>query len=105
MRRPRRRAPRSPIVAAALERWRECRNEFELYLEAQHARAQEDTGGALLNSRGREAGISSWSLFYGPAQRMRAYASEELLEWFAKHGRMTFEQFERAWEPGQQGEW
>jgi hypothetical protein len=37
------------------------------------------------------------SLFKGPDVRARAYASEELIEHWERHPRMTFEAFEAQW--------
>ena len=47
----------------------------------------------MLNAAGKKAGIDERTLFTGPASRVRRYASPELLEYFARHGRPTREAF------------
>jgi len=56
--------------------------------------AETATTGYMLNRRGREAGINPRSLFTGPESRVRKYGSEELLEYFERHGRPTEAYFE-----------
>lgn len=87
--------PYGVAVGDGLDGWRALRAEFDDELDRRHAQATDDTNGVLLNARGRAAGIESRSLFYGPAVRVRAYASEELRDWFDEHGRVTFAQFEQ----------
>lgn len=72
-----------------------CRDDYRLHLEAQYEAAMSVTNGALLNARGRALGTDTFSLFYGPMTRPRAYASEELLEFWQRSPRVTFERFER----------
>ncbi len=84
----------SAIFAQAVEQYREIRSEFELVLNAAYLAAEEATNGNLLNARGRAKGIDAWSLFFGPAIRAEAYASEDLKAYWAEHPRTTFEQFE-----------
>ncbi|MBU4213561.1 MAG: hypothetical protein KJ792_02770 [Actinobacteria bacterium] len=88
---------RSVIFAEAASAWRECRDAYDLFLEDQHSQAERACRGNLLNRRGRTAGIRAETLFLGPWSRARAYASDELLEWWATHPRQTFSQFERSW--------
>lgn len=76
---------RGATFRQGLALWRVARDEFELYREAAFAAAQDETGGALLNARGRAAHIDPWSLFIGPWARARAYASRELLDWWDLH--------------------
>lgn len=85
----------SVIFEAAAAEWRRVREEYELHLEAQYARAVEECRCVLLNARGQAAGIDEFSLFKGPMRRARLYASEELLDFWTRHTRLTFEQFER----------
>lgn len=92
-RKRRRRPPRDPAWAAALTHWRNTRDAFDYHLEAQLLRAENDCRGYLLNTRGLAAGVDARTLFYGPAARVVAYASPELVEWFATHGRTTFERY------------
>lgn len=82
---------------AALASWRECRVEYDLMLWGQYEAAEEATRGALLNDRGRRAGIDPFTLFLGPEQRAAAYASEELIEHWETRPRVTFARFERQW--------
>ncbi|OOB90316.1 hypothetical protein [Rathayibacter sp. VKM Ac-2630] len=88
---------RSPIFADALDRWKEMRADFELFLENAYERAETACNGRLLNDRGRRAGVDAYSLFYGTAVRARAYASPELVEHWAKYPRMTVAEYERQW--------
>lgn len=84
----------SPFFMHAGKIRAKVRAEYDLYLQSQHDRASDDTNGVLLNRRGRDAGVTAWSLFSGPLARAEAYASEELREWWAKHGRVDFESYE-----------
>lgn len=87
---------RSPIFAQAVAFWHQVRAEFELYREAQYTRAETELNSVLLNRRGKRARIDAYSLFIGPEVRALAYASEELVEWWTRHPRLTFEQYERS---------
>jgi len=94
----------SLIITDAFARLRECRAEYQLHLERQFAAADEHCVGYLLNERGRVAGVDAFSLFYGPFSRAYAYASEELLDYWARiDPRVTFEMFEYAWRDGWRG--
>jgi hypothetical protein len=84
-------------IAVAFQTWRECRAEFELHRENAYRNAETDTNGVLLNDRGKRAGIDPYSLFIGPEIRALAYASEELIEHWARYPRPVFERFERNW--------
>jgi hypothetical protein len=53
----------STLVAEGFAAWRECREAFDELLHAQYQAAEEATHGALLNERGRQAGIDPWRLF------------------------------------------
>ena len=74
--------------------WREIRDEYESHLEAAVTRAERATAGVLLNQRGKDAGIDGRSLFMGRWSRAKCYASDELLEHWAHHPRVTFKDFE-----------
>lgn len=78
----------------AIENWRATRAEYELFVEASYARAEEMTNGVLLNARGKEAGIDPYTLFSGAGVRAAAYASEELLEHWQCFPRMSYSAFE-----------
>ncbi|QDZ14771.1 hypothetical protein [Humibacter ginsenosidimutans] len=86
---------RSATFAAFLDQWAEIRADYDLVLQAAYERAEEVTRGKLLNRRGRRAGIDAYSLFLGPAVRAYAYASDELIEHWRTHPRITFEAFEQ----------
>ena len=96
----------SAIMRAAFERWKEMRDEFELVRHAQYERAVAELRGELLSPRGRAEHIDPYSLFMGPASRARAYASEELWEWWQgpSNRRWTLEAFEEQWLDGQMWE-
>lgn len=85
---------RSAIFAAAVEQYRQIRDEFEDVRTAAYVRAEEATSGYLLNARGLAKGIDPWSLFIGSDIRAYAYASEELIEHWASHPRITFTAYE-----------
>ncbi|ONI62653.1 hypothetical protein CSIV_14355 [Microbacterium sp. CSI-V] len=95
----------SRIIREAFDLWRDCREDFDTYREAAYARAVDATNGALLNDRGRRAGIDGESLFMGPAVRALAYASPELVEHWQVFPRVTFDEFERQWMQAHEAEW
>ncbi|HLR95010.1 MAG TPA: hypothetical protein VK053_10820 [Jiangellaceae bacterium] len=88
------------ILSDAFDTYQRMREDYELHRRATFARAHSELRGELLSARGRAAGIDPHSLFMGPQTRVEAYASEELLQWFAQHGRPTVEQFEAQWWSG-----
>ena len=92
------------IISEAFNAWRECRAEYDNTLYAQFVAAEEATRGAMLNARGREKGIDPFSLFMGNETRALAYASEELVEHWETHPRITFAKFERAWQRQREAE-
>lgn len=85
------------IVAQAFALRRQCREEFELYLEAQFEMASEACRGRLLTDEAYRAGIDARSLFLGSADRANLHASEELAEWWRAHRRLNYRQFEEQW--------
>lgn len=76
-------------LAGNLTRDEYAREEWERYSMGAYLDAEERTGGALLNSRGREAGIDAMSLFSGSAKRASKYASDELKAYWQQNGRHT----------------
>ena len=90
----------SGVIAEAFSVWRECRAEFDLYLEQAYERAAEACNDRLVNDRGRRAGVEPLSLFMGPWARARAYASPELLKHWERFPRVTYAEFERQWVAG-----
>jgi hypothetical protein len=87
----------SAIMDAAFETYRMMRADFELYRHSRFLRAHTELRGELLNARGRAARIDAGTLFLGPWSRVELYASEELKDWFAQHGRLTVDEFETQW--------
>ncbi len=85
------------IIGSAFADWREVREEYEEVRTRAYMAAEEATNGALLNARGRAAGIDPGSLFMGNDVRARAYASPELLEHWEQHPRVTYADYERQW--------
>jgi len=84
----------SAVFTAAAEQWNQIHADWLNAVEQLYLQAEAETRGHLLNKRGRDAGIDARSLVYGPEARVTAYASDELREFFAKHGRLTYAEFE-----------
>lgn len=99
------RAPRHPVLREVLRSRRETRAAFQDYLEAQVNAADEACVGILLNELGRFWGVDPASLFLGNAARAHRYASQELLEWWLDHPRITFTEWERQSGVYSSGEW
>ncbi|MFJ8146969.1 phage minor capsid protein [Streptomyces sp. NPDC096048] len=72
---------------------REARALYDEYVWRQYADAEDASNGYLLNAKGRKKGIDPGSLFRGPARIAYAYASDELKDWWAEHGRLTQAEF------------
>jgi len=70
-----------------------ARQSFRDYVYQQYLAAEDATNGYMLNKAGRTAGMDSYSLFVGNEARARKYASDELLEWWDVHGRVTLEEW------------
>jgi hypothetical protein len=85
----------SAVFAHAAALRATLRADFEQVRGSAYLAAEEATRGALLNARGKRAGIDAYSLFIGSGVRANAYASEELREWWAAHPRLTFTEYER----------
>lgn len=85
------------LITEAFADWRACRAEYEEVLYAQYERAADATNDRLVNAAGRARGIDPLSLFMGPARRAYCWASEELIEHWSRHPRVTFADFERQW--------
>lgn len=81
----------------AMREYRECREAYEDARLAAYLLAEDECRGALLNARGRAAGIDALSLFMGNATRAYAYASPELVEHWRAYPRVTFADFEAGW--------
>ncbi|MFE0762614.1 phage minor capsid protein [Streptomyces smyrnaeus] len=72
---------------------REARALYDEYVYAQYLRAEDECRGYLLNKRAEADGVDPVSLFSGPARIAHARASDELKEWWSRHGRMTQAEF------------
>lgn len=74
---------------------------YQDWLQAYYLRADEATGGVLLNKAGIAAGYSGDSILNGTIARpqVKKYASEEYLRWVAEpgNGRMTETEFVNQW--------
>lgn len=92
------------LISQGFAAWRECRAEYGQTLYAQYVAAEEATNGAMLNARGRQKAIDAFTLFMGPEVRALAYASEELVEHWETHPRVTFAKFERQWQREREAE-
>ena len=86
------RKPRASEVAT--------RNAFLDYLESLETRATDEICGVWYNALGASkhaAGeLSQWGMFSRPWHHVARYASEELTDWFAHNGRMTFTEWREA---------
>jgi hypothetical protein len=85
----------SILFKLAIEKYRELRDEYEVVLAAAYEQAADATRGAMVNARGERAGVSDWDLFTHNDAFARAYASEELIEHWARHPRPTYTAYER----------
>ena len=85
----------SLLFDLAAQQYRRMRQDYELILEAAYALAEHECNGYLLNRRGQAADIDPYSLFMGNETRALAYASEELIEHWGQHPRITFADYER----------
>jgi hypothetical protein len=87
----------STLIAEGFAAWRECREAFDDLLHAQYQLAEDRTNGAMLNERGRQAGIDPWRLFTSNALFRNAYASEELQDHWRDRPHTTYASFEKQW--------
>jgi hypothetical protein len=71
----------------------EARQLYDEYVYRQYLQAEDDLRGVLLNKKAAAAGRGPITLFSGPARIAYAHASDELKEWWAKHGRLTQAEF------------
>jgi hypothetical protein len=78
------------------ERARMERLDFEIEIEAKFLQAEHATRGDMLSRAGKAAHIDPRTLFYGTQTRARKYASEELNDWFERHGRLTATEYRRG---------
>lgn len=67
---------------------------YDTHVHTQYKDAEDAVRGHMLSPAGKAAGIDPVTLFSGPTDRARKYASEDLLRWWeANGGRQTFQQF------------
>ena len=92
------------FIADGFAAWRECRQAFDDLLHSQYQLAEDRTNGALLNERGRQAGIDPWRLFTSNLSFRNAYASEELQDHWRDHPHTTYAAFEKQWAEAQESE-
>ncbi|GAA4178973.1 hypothetical protein [Gryllotalpicola koreensis] len=85
----------SAVFAAAVQRWKQLRMQFEDLRIAAYVRALEECNGQLLNARGVKAGVDAFDLFIGNDARAYAYASPELINHWLVYPRPKFSDFER----------
>lgn len=78
------------------ERARMQRLDFEIEIEAKFLAAEHATRGDMLSRAGKAAKVDPRTLFYGRADVARKYASEELNDWFDRHGRLTVTEYQRG---------
>jgi hypothetical protein len=76
------------------------RNAFLDYLESLETRATDEICGVWYSRLGaakHAAGyLTQWDMFSRPWSHVARYASEELTEWFARNGRMTYTEFRES---------
>ncbi|MDJ1136223.1 phage minor capsid protein [Streptomyces iconiensis] len=72
---------------------REARALYDEYVYDQYLKAETDCRGYLLSRKAEADGADPTTLFSGPARIAYARASDELKEWWSRHGRMTQAEF------------
>lgn len=91
-----RRDQRARQSAADKAWWLRVSAEWHDFAYAQYLAADSECRGELLSKAGEKAGIIPWpALWHGPMTQARKYASDELLEFWDDHPRMTVSQY--AW--------
>jgi hypothetical protein len=85
----------SPFIRDAFERRAAVREEYEDVFWSQYEAAETATNGRMLNRRGLARGIDPVQLFRANATYRRAYASEELLDYWHSRPHLTFAAYER----------
>jgi len=74
--------------------------DFLSYVDDAYNKAVKATAGVLVNNEGRAKHIDGYSLFRSNRAFARKYASEELLEHWDSHPRLTMVEYERQWLQG-----
>jgi hypothetical protein len=80
-------------TARAQERRAKQREEYDMHVYVQWLAAEEACKGYLLSKAGREADINPPDLWPMNEARAMRLASEELRDWWARHGRITYVQW------------
>lgn len=70
------------------------------YVDDAYSKALEATAGVLVNAEGRAQHIDGYILFRGQRSFAMKYASEELLEHWKQHPRLTMAEYELQWMSG-----
>lgn len=84
------------LKANRAERGKKQQQEWRDEVYRQWLAAENATRGVMLNRAGQRRDIDERTLFTGNRARVNRYASDELKEWFAAHGRPTREAFMRG---------
>lgn len=80
---------------------REMRREFEDWLDVEWIKAEEATNGNMLTHEATAAGVTIKQLWKVNANTARAWASEELLDYWNSAGRMTFADWQASYTGGE----
>ena len=67
------------------------------YLQSHMVAAETATNANFLNAKGRALKVTTTQLFTSGPSVANAYASEELLDFWRDHPRLTLAAFERQW--------
>ena len=92
---------KSAIFEAAARLYGRMREDYEGYLQYTYLAAVEATAGVLVNKDGIARGIDGYDLLSGNTAYAMKYASEELIEFWNKHPRMTQAEYEARWITGE----
>lgn len=74
--------------------------DFMSYVDDAYSKALEATAGVMVNAEGRAKHIDSYILYRSNRAYARKYASEELLEHWESHPRLTMAEYELQWVSG-----
>lgn len=74
--------------------------DFMAYVDDAYNKALEATAGVMVNAEGRAKKIDDYMLFRSNRVYARKYASEELLEHWETHPRLTMAEYEVQWMSG-----
>lgn len=91
---------KSVIFKHAAEQWQEMKRAYEDYVDYAYLDALDGTAFVLVNQLGRVDGVDGLSLFTGSKARAYKYASEELIDWWESHPRLSLEDYEAQWVQG-----